>query len=242
MDRPGRRGAVGARCPAVKRECPAPATVQVHTAQPFALDGLPGTTPAGHPPWSGGGRAFGACCFAGRLRSPAPPTGRPTQPAQLQSLNPYVNGYVNPYVIPYALGVRTPVLGDRGYLCSSSPLRGPVGRKNRGRLAPLGGVVRPRRAVRFARLIHAARPRSWPAFGRRRLSEPGLVATQRGRQDQAPQVHRAGSGPLVGAGWVLRCVAGPRWPQPLLPAVAAAATATPSSAASSGRPRPAARR
>jgi hypothetical protein len=43
--------------------------------------------------------------------------------------------------------------------------------------------VRPRRKERFARLIHATRPRSWPAFGRRRLRrqpEPGLAATQRG--------------------------------------------------------------
>jgi hypothetical protein len=37
-----------------------------------------------------------------------------------------------------------------------------VGRKNRGRLAPLGGVERPRRVVRFARLIQ----RRVRAFGR----------------------------------------------------------------------------
>jgi hypothetical protein len=30
-------------------------------------------------------------------------------------------------------------------------------------------VERPRRKVRFARLIHAARPRSWRTFGPRRL-------------------------------------------------------------------------
>ena len=35
--------------------------------------------------------------------------------------------------------------------------------------APLGGVERPRRVVRFARLIHAARPRSWRTCGPRRL-------------------------------------------------------------------------
>ncbi len=34
------------------------------------------------------------------------------------------------------------------------PFVGPVGRKNHGRLAPLGGVVRPRRKERFARSIH----------------------------------------------------------------------------------------
>jgi hypothetical protein len=41
-------------------------------------------------------------------------------------------------------------------------------------------VVRPRRVVRFARLIHAARPRSWRTCGPRRLrrqSQPELAAT-----------------------------------------------------------------
>jgi hypothetical protein len=37
-------------------------------------------------------------------------------------------------------------------------------------MAPSGGVERPRRKVRFARLIHAARPRSWRTFGPRRLA------------------------------------------------------------------------
>jgi hypothetical protein len=43
--------------------------------------------------------------------------------------------------------------------------------------------VRPRRVVRFARLVHAARPRSWRTFGPRRLRrhlKPALVATQGG--------------------------------------------------------------
>jgi hypothetical protein len=66
------RGAAGASCPAVKGECPAPRRRAFLTAQPFALDGLPGTRRAGHGRWRGGGRAFGACCFAGKLRSPAP--------------------------------------------------------------------------------------------------------------------------------------------------------------------------
>jgi len=73
MDRPGAGGAARARCPAVKRECPGPATAQVQAVKPFALDGLPGTTPAGHWRWSGVERAEGACCFAGKLRSTAGP-------------------------------------------------------------------------------------------------------------------------------------------------------------------------
>jgi hypothetical protein len=93
-----------------------PATTQVEAVQPFALDGLPGTPPAGHPPWSVLGRAFGACCFAGKLRSPCPPAERRPHPARLRGLDPYVNGYVNPFVIVYALGVRTPGFGGRGCL------------------------------------------------------------------------------------------------------------------------------
>jgi hypothetical protein len=57
-----------------------PATAQVEAVKPFVLDRLPGTTPAGHSPWSVEGRAFGACCFASKLRSPAPRTGRPDSP------------------------------------------------------------------------------------------------------------------------------------------------------------------
>jgi hypothetical protein len=93
-----------------------------------------------------------------------------------RAFDPPGNPPVNPPVIP-------PVTGGGG---SPSPLGrigpgqapcgGPVGRKNRGRLAPLGGVERPRRAVRFARLIHSARPRSWRTFGPRRLRRPSDAA------------------------------------------------------------------
>jgi hypothetical protein len=50
-------------------------------------------------------------------------------------------------------------------------------------LAPLGGVERPGRVVRFARLIQRPVRAFWRAFGPRRLrrqSEPALVATQGG--------------------------------------------------------------
>jgi hypothetical protein len=46
---------------------------------------------------------------------------------------------------------------------------------------PLGGVERPRRVVRFARLIHRRVRAFGPAFGPRRLrrqSEPALVAAE----------------------------------------------------------------
>jgi hypothetical protein len=50
-------------------------------------------------------------------------------------------------------------------------------------LAPLGGMERPRRKVRFARLIQRRVRAFWRTFGPRRLrrqSEPALVATQGG--------------------------------------------------------------
>ena len=50
-----------------------PAAAQLLTVQPFALDDLPGTTPRRSRSVAGRGRAFGACCFAGKLRSPAGP-------------------------------------------------------------------------------------------------------------------------------------------------------------------------
>jgi hypothetical protein len=84
----------------------------------------------------------------------------------------------------YAQGVRTPALHSR-IVCP-------------GR-APLGGVERPRRAVRFARLIHTARPRSWRTFGLRRfggkLSLPWLlprVVPDRGRTEGAQMRYKVG--------------------------------------------------
>jgi hypothetical protein len=113
-----------------------PAAAQLPTAYPFVLDGLPGTTPRRPRSVAGRGRAFGACCFAGNLRSPAGPTPVPPSP---RWLDPHVIPYVNPYVIPYALAVRTPGFHGEG-ICAAQP--------------PSGGVERPRRVVRFARLIH----------------------------------------------------------------------------------------
>jgi hypothetical protein len=80
----------GQRCPAVKRECLAPRRSAGPAALPFVLDGLPGPTPAGHSPWSVDGRAFGVCCFAGKLRSPAGP-----------SLGPPWSGQPDPWSVPW---------------------------------------------------------------------------------------------------------------------------------------------
>jgi len=72
---------------------------------------------------------------------------------RLKALDPPGIPPGNPPGIPPALagGGRPSPLGRIGP--AQRPRGGPVGRKNRGRLAPLGGVERPRRAVRFARLI-----------------------------------------------------------------------------------------
>ena len=58
------------------------------------LDGLLGSPPA--TAGGGGGRAFGACCFAGKLPSPAPVTGEPFSPGPLLVGDPYGIPYVNP--------------------------------------------------------------------------------------------------------------------------------------------------
>jgi hypothetical protein len=169
MDRPDARGADGRDARRSSANVRLPATAQVEAVQPFALDRLPGTTPAGHGRWQGGGRAFGACCFAGKLRSPAAPTGEARVPG------PLVAG--DPTATPTSLAARSPTA--MGTPAGGVPLASAVEAVCPAQ-SPLGGVERPRRKVRFARLIHAARPRSWRTYGPRRLrrqSEPVLVAT-----------------------------------------------------------------
>ena len=51
---------------------------------------------------AGRGHAFGACCFAGKLRSPVPLTGRWAHLARVGGGDLYGNPYVNPYGIPCA--------------------------------------------------------------------------------------------------------------------------------------------
>ena len=119
----------------------------------LCLTALPGTPPAGHWPWSVVGRAFGACCFAGKLRSPAPPAGRPGALGSWWPATPYVIPYVNPHVIPYARGVRTPSPAGRRITAGHAPAGGQSAAKTAADWPPSGGVERPRRKERFARLI-----------------------------------------------------------------------------------------
>jgi hypothetical protein len=77
----------------------------------------------------------------------------------------------------WLLGWIKAVTGDRRSLHGRSP----VGSERPG-LYTLSGSVRPRRVVRFARLIHRRVRAFGPAFGRRRLRrqfQPDLLATQR---------------------------------------------------------------
>jgi hypothetical protein len=97
------------------------------------------------------------------------PPGDDPHPAQL----PGGDSPGNPPVIPPGIPPATDGGGYRSPLAriaaAQVPFGGPVGRTNRGRLAPLGGVVQPRRVVRFARLVHRRGRAFWQAFGLRRL-------------------------------------------------------------------------
>jgi hypothetical protein len=104
------------------------------------------------------------------------------QPGLLHSgaLDPHGNPPVNPPGIPPAPDGGDPPSPRTRIGPGQAPCGGPVARKTRGRLAPLGGVVRPRRKERFARLIK----RRVRALGRtcgprrlRRHSKPARIAT-----------------------------------------------------------------
>jgi hypothetical protein len=99
------------------------------------LTACSGPRRAGHGRWRGRGRAFGACCFAGKLRSPAGPGPAPPWPRRLDPTS-------FPTSIPTAFPappMAYPAHPACPHLRWSCPLVGPVGRKNRGRLAPLRG-------------------------------------------------------------------------------------------------------
>jgi hypothetical protein len=140
-----------------------PAAAQAPTAQPFVLDGLPGTRPCRPRSVAGRGRTFGACCFAGNLRGPGGPGPAQVPPWPRRST-------------PTLVGTLVPTPATR------VPPRRP------GAPFPLGmpprgsGVAAPGGALRA--IDASARPRSWRTCGPRRLrrqSQPGLVATQGAR-------------------------------------------------------------
>src|SRR5215211_3270085 len=52
------------------------------------------------PAVEGKGRAFGACCFAGKLRNPTPPTGRPGSPGPASGPRPLRESLRRPPAYP----------------------------------------------------------------------------------------------------------------------------------------------
>ena len=132
-------------------------------------------------------RAFGACCFAGKLRSPAGPG---PVPRWLRRLTPTLISTLIP----------TPA--------TRVPPAPPGGRITAGH-APSGEWSGQAEWMRFARLIHRpVRVLGGPAV---RAACGGiravLVATQRGAARPRPQLHRAMGAPSVGArrGFHVRC-------------------------------------
>jgi hypothetical protein len=186
------------RCPRVKRDGTAglvgcwirrppkatPSSRRVRPHASIALDRDPGQPPATRPRTvAGWGRAFGACCFAGKLRSPAPPLGRQPHPAQPGGGDPYAS----PYASPYAGRWRTPSIPRSPASLQLSSLRGSGASARQGAL----------RAVDSFR-----RSRSWRTCGPRRLrrqSKPALAATQGGTGGQRGTHHGLlPGGPVVG--------------------------------------------
>ena len=96
-----------------------------------------------------------------RWQAPQPCRSRPGA-TMAEMVDPYAGPYAEPYAGTYAGHPRTP---------------SPAGSAVCPGQAPLGGVERPRRMVRFARLMHQRVRAFRPAFGRRRLrrqSDPAL--------------------------------------------------------------------
>ena len=129
--RPGRPGPASASTPPPNRNA---CTARTGATELLALPSLradahlEAAVRAGRRPRSvaGWGRAFGACCFAGKLRSPAGPA--PVSRGE---------GELDPTLVPTRRS-RVPLAGAGGGFVLVMPLVGPVGRKNRGRLAPSG--------------------------------------------------------------------------------------------------------
>jgi hypothetical protein len=123
-----------------------------------------------------------AASLASSAALPRPPGDGLTRPRSGAADPPGIPP-VNPPVIPPATDGGGHPSALRAVCPAQRPRGGPVGRKNRGRLAPLGGVERPRRKVRFARLIDRRVRAFGQAFGLRRLrrhSDADRIATQGG--------------------------------------------------------------
>ena len=157
------------------------------TAQPFVLDGLPGTPPRQPRSVAGWGRAFGACCFAGKLRSPAHASGDAATRPNFRAATPTSFPTSTPTSFPTRWGcVPLASLAER-IGAGQSPSWGQSAAKTAADWPPYGGVERPRRVVRFARLIHRHGRDLGRACGPRRLrrqSQPAWLLLSVARYDR----------------------------------------------------------
>jgi hypothetical protein len=154
------RGAVGARCPAVKGEWVRRGSCTAAGYRTFALDRLLGARLAGHGQSQGGDAPSAR---AASLVATQPCRSRPGATVA-EAVDPYAGLYAE----PYAGHPRTPLP--------------PGGRITAGH-AHYGGVERPHRVDALRAIDSSARPRSWRTVGPRRLrrqSQPALVATHGG--------------------------------------------------------------
>jgi hypothetical protein len=143
------------------------------------LTACPGPRLAGHGRWRGG---YAPSARAASLASSAA-LPVPALAALAGRLDPYVIPYVNPYVIPYAQGWRTPASVVEGICPGHAPSWGQSAANTAADWPPSGGVERPGRVVRFARLIH--RPVRVPGGPAVRAAcggryQPAVVVTQGG--------------------------------------------------------------
>jgi hypothetical protein len=175
-----------------------PAAVQLPTAYPFVLDGLPGTTPCRPRSVAGRGRAFGTCCFAGKLRSPCR-----SGPGAIvaEALDPYADPYADLYAGPYAGHPRTPPRPSDAVRPGHAPRRGS------GAAAPQGALraIDPRGAAAILADLRSAPPTaafsSRPWLPRRvvryeyhpcRLTLPAACSTAGTAPFREPKSSRAG--------------------------------------------------
>jgi hypothetical protein len=108
---------------------------QVLTAQPFVLDGLPGPGRAGHGRWQGvDAPSARAASLASSAALPVPAPG----PLQAEAVGPTLVGTLVPTRVSTP-AIRVPHPSRVPRICPGHP--------------PEGEVERPRRKVRFARLI-----------------------------------------------------------------------------------------
>jgi hypothetical protein len=128
-ERDGTTGVVGCWIRRPPKPAPLPASM--------ALTESPPSQPpdTGRGPWREGRALARAASLASSAALPVPTRCRRGR---------------GPYADPYAAHSRTS-RSPGGWFALVMPLVGPVGSKHRGRLAPLGGMERPRRKERFAR-------------------------------------------------------------------------------------------